>query len=40
MVFEWKTQRLGSQDAVCAGGRYDGLAKLIGGQDIPAVGLL
>ena len=38
MVFEWKTQRLGSQDAVCAGGRYDGLAKLIGGQDIPAVG--
>ena len=38
MVFEWKTQRLGTQDAVCAGGRYDDLAKLIGGQDIPAVG--
>ena len=38
MVFEWKTNKLGTQDAVCAGGRYDGLAKIIGGQDIPAVG--
>jgi histidyl-tRNA synthetase len=25
LVFEWKTSRLGSQDAVCAGGRYDQL---------------
>ena len=38
MVFEWKTSKLGTQDAVCAGGRYDDLAKIIGGQDIPAVG--
>ncbi len=39
LVFEWKTSQLGTQDAICAGGRYDGLAKIIGGQDIPAVGL-
>ena len=38
LVFEWKTSKLGTQDAVCAGGRYDDLAKIIGGQDIPAVG--
>ena len=24
-VFEWVTHSLGSQSAVCAGGRYDGL---------------
>ena len=39
LVFEWKTRQLGTQDAICAGGRYDGLAKIIGGLDIPAVGL-
>ena len=39
LVFEWKTKQLGTQDAICAGGRYDGLAKIIGGYDIPAVGL-
>ena len=37
-VFEWKHESLGSQDAICAGGRYDGLVKKIGGVDVPAVG--
>ena len=38
LVFEWKTNKLGSQDAICAGGRYDILSKIIGGKEIPAVG--
>ena len=38
LVFEWKTDKLGTQDAICAGGRYDGLSKAIGGHDIPSVG--
>ncbi|VFP88302.1 histidine--tRNA ligase [Candidatus Erwinia haradaeae] len=37
-VFEWITNSLGSQGAICAGGRYDYLVKLLGGPDIPAVG--
>jgi histidyl-tRNA synthetase len=37
-VFEWVTIDLGSQGAVCAGGRYDGLVKQLGGRDTPAVG--
>ncbi|TAM45091.1 MAG: histidine--tRNA ligase [Gammaproteobacteria bacterium] len=37
-VFEWTTDRLGAQSAVCAGGRYDGLVGLLGGQPTPAVG--
>ena len=37
-VFEWVTQDLGSQGAVCAGGRYDGLVKQLGGRNMPAVG--
>jgi histidyl-tRNA synthetase len=37
-VFEWVTKDLGSQGAVCAGGRYDGLVKQLGGRDTPAVG--
>jgi len=37
-VFEWVTDRLGSQSAVCAGGRYDGLVAQLGGRDTPAVG--
>ena len=37
-VFEWKHDSLGSQDAICAGGRYDGLVKKIGGVDVPAIG--
>ncbi|VFP87320.1 Histidine--tRNA ligase [Candidatus Erwinia haradaeae] len=37
-VFEWITNSLGAQGAVCSGGRYDHLVKLLGGGDIPAVG--
>ena len=37
-VFELVSDRLGSQDAVCAGGRYDGLVSILGGPDTPAVG--
>ena len=37
-VFEWKHDSLGSQDAICAGGRYDGLVKKIGGVEVPAIG--
>ena len=37
-VFEWITDRLGSQSAVCSGGRYDGLVAQLGGRATPAVG--
>jgi histidyl-tRNA synthetase len=37
-VFEWRTTALGSQDAVCSGGRYDGLVELLGGEPTPAIG--
>lgn len=37
-VFEWVTDRLGAQAAVCAGGRYDALVAQLGGQSMPAVG--
>lgn len=37
-VFEWVTDRLGSQGTVCAGGRYDGLVAQIGGPATPAIG--
>jgi histidyl-tRNA synthetase len=37
-VFEWTTDRLGAQAAVCAGGRYDGLVELLGGKATPAIG--
>ena len=37
-VFEWETDRLGSQGAVCAGGRYDGLVAHLGGEATPAIG--
>ena len=38
MVFEWTTEELGAQGTVCAGGRYDGLVKKLGGGNTPAVG--
>ena len=38
VVYEWKTDRLGSQGTICAGGRYDGLAEQIGGKSIPSCG--
>lgn len=37
-VFEWLTDKLGAQSAVCAGGRYDGLVELLGGKATPAIG--
>jgi histidyl-tRNA synthetase len=37
-VFEWLTDALGAQDAVCSGGRYDGLVAQLGGDATPAVG--
>jgi histidyl-tRNA synthetase len=37
-VFEWLTDKLGAQSAVCSGGRYDGLVAHLGGRDTPAVG--
>jgi histidyl-tRNA synthetase len=37
-VFEWVTDALGSQGAVCSGGRYDGLAEKLGGRATPAIG--
>jgi len=38
-VFEWVTDKLGAQSAVCAGGRYDGLVEQLGGRATPAVGM-
>ncbi|MBI5379845.1 MAG: histidine--tRNA ligase [Nitrospirae bacterium] len=37
-AFELVTDCLGAQNAVAAGGRYDGLVKDLGGPDIPGIG--
>ena len=37
-VFEWITDDLGAQGTICAGGRYDGLVKQLGGRETPACG--
>jgi histidyl-tRNA synthetase len=37
-VFEWITAASGAQNAVCSGGRYDGLIAQLGGEATPAVG--
>ena len=37
-VFEWVTDQLGAQSAVCSGGRYDELVSQLGGRATPAVG--
>lgn len=37
-TFEWTTTQLGSQSAVAAGGRYDGLVEQLGGPAIAGVG--
>jgi histidyl-tRNA synthetase len=37
-TFEWTSDQLGSQNAVAAGGRYDGLVQELGGPPIPGVG--
>ena len=38
IVFEWKSNSIGSQDTVCGGGRYDSLSKIIGGREVNAIG--
>ncbi len=37
-VFEWTTDKLGSQATICGGGRYDGLMEILGGKPAPCVG--
>ncbi len=37
-VFEWVTDSTHAQNAVCSGGRYDGLIAQLGGDATPAVG--
>lgn len=37
-AFEFVSAGLGSQDAVGGGGRYDGLAELLGGSAVPGIG--
>jgi histidyl-tRNA synthetase len=37
-VFEVWVEGIGAQNAVCGGGRYDGLVELLGGPPTPAVG--
>lgn len=37
-TFELQTERLGAQNAVLGGGRYDGLVQLLGGPDHPGIG--
>jgi len=37
-AFEFVSDRIGAQGTVCGGGRYDHLAKELGGDDVPGVG--
>ena len=37
-TFEFTTNKLGSQNTVIAGGRYDGLSRMLGGPDTKAIG--
>lgn len=37
-AFEFINNNLGAQNAVCGGGRYDGLFQELGGQNTPAIG--
>lgn len=37
-AFEFTTNSLGAQSTIIAGGRYDGLAKMMNGPDTPAIG--
>jgi len=37
-VFEVWAQGIGAQNAVCGGGRYDGLAEALGGEHTPGIG--
>ena len=37
-VFEWVHDSLGAQNAICSGGRYDGLFEQLGGRSTPGCG--
>lgn len=37
-VFEWKTELLGAQGTICAGGRYNDLVEMQGGRPTPGIG--
>ncbi|MBC8377006.1 MAG: histidine--tRNA ligase [FCB group bacterium] len=37
-IFEFTSDALGAQDAICGGGRYNDLVKELGGPDVPAIG--
>ena len=37
-TFEILSSSLGAQDALCGGGRYDGLVEMIGGKSTPGIG--
>lgn len=37
-VFEWTTDKLGSQSAICGGGRYDAMLADFGAKETPGVG--
>lgn len=37
-AFEIHHENIGAQSALCGGGRYDGLLKSLGGQDMPGIG--
>lgn len=37
-AFEIHHENIGAQSALCGGGRYDGLIKSLGGQDMPGIG--
>jgi len=37
-VYEWTSDRLGAQNAICSGGRYDGLFEQLGGKATPGCG--
>ena len=37
-TFEVTSTNLGSQNAVVAGGRYDGLVEVLGGAPVPGIG--
>ncbi len=37
-VFEFVSENIGAQGTVCGGGRYDGLIKQLGGQDVSGIG--
>ncbi len=37
-VFEFINAEIGAQSTICGGGRYDGLIRQLGGQDLPGIG--